>query len=103
MSVVAATGLAGVVGCSPCRIARRRPLGKSVAATGGEQTAGSGQRVSRASPVVPDHRHGCVARNRFRGGRKGSLVSLSRPGAGTQAGTVSVAAPEVGRSVSSGI
>ena len=34
---------------------------------------------------------------------KGSLVSLSGSGAGTQAGTVSVAAPEVGRSVSSGI
>ena len=34
---------------------------------------------------------------------KGSLVSLPGPGAGTQAGTVSVAAPEVGRSVSGGI
>src|SRR6266567_534861 len=61
MSVVAATGLARVLGRSPCRNTGRSSVGKSVTATGGEPAAGSGQRVSCASPVVPDHRHGCIA------------------------------------------
>src|SRR6266853_5503713 len=103
MSVVAATGPGSILGYSSQRIARRSPLGKSVATTGGEPAAGSGQRVSCTSPMVLDHRYGCAAGNGFRCGREGSLVSLSRPRAGTQAGTLSMAAPEVGRSVSSGI
>src|SRR5260370_3799190 len=101
MRVVAATGLARVLGHSPGGIARRGCLGKSVATFGGESTAGSRQRVSGASPVVSEHRHGCTAGNGFCRGRERSLVSLSGSSAGTQAGTVSVAAPEVGRSVSS--
>src|SRR5216683_5102444 len=96
MSVVAATGLARVLARSPCRNAGRSSLGKSVTATGGEPAVGSGQRVSCASPVVSDHRHGCAAGNRFRRGGEKPLVSLHGSRAGAQARSLSVAAPEVG-------
>jgi len=44
-------GLHEFLGCSPGRNTGRSSLGKSVTATGGEPAAGSGQRVSCASPV----------------------------------------------------
>src|SRR5260370_40683813 len=87
MSVVAATGLARVLGCSPGRNTGRSCLGKSVTATGGEPAARSGQRVSCASPVVPEHRDGCAAGNRFRRGGEKPLVSLHGSRAGAQART----------------
>ena len=83
LRTLAATGAGGVLatttGCWP----RIGELGKSAAAAGSESLARPGQRIPRASPVVPGLRQGRIAGNRLGGGGEGPPVPLSGPRART--------------------
>src|SRR6266446_689999 len=79
---------------------RSGELGEGVAVAGGESVDRSGQRVAVTSAMVSGQRHGRIAGSRFCGGRERPAVSLSGSDLGAQAGTVRLAAAEVGRFVS---
>src|SRR5262249_278257 len=76
MRVVAAVGTGSVLGAETGAGTGRGQLGTGAAVVGGEPADRSGQRVPAAPPVVRSERDGCVAGSGFRGGGKGSAVSL---------------------------
>jgi hypothetical protein len=101
--VVTATGAGSVLGHSLGGIARRGGLGKSVATAGGESTAGSRQRVSCALPVYLTTAMDALLGTDFAVAEKDRFYRCLDRVLEIKAGTVSVVAAEVGRSVSCGL